>query len=95
MAHYEHAAGHPRRALDLFAQSIACAERQGAPIMLADAHFELGRRLRELGGDAPAARRHLETALALYRQSEAAPYVSRARAALERVDQPDAQIFKA
>ncbi|HSA56707.1 MAG TPA: hypothetical protein VLE53_13440, partial [Gemmatimonadaceae bacterium] len=85
-----HAAGHPRRALDLFAQSIAYAERQESPIMLADAHLELGRRLRALGGDAQAARRHLEVALSLYRQCDAAPYVSRARAALEQVGDPGA-----
>lgn len=62
----------------LFHQSIAFAEQQGSRMMLADAHYELGRRVR----DDDEARRHLQIALDLYDACEAAPYVHAARRAL-------------
>ncbi len=47
------AAGHDRRALDLFARAVALAGRQGAPAHAAE--LELARALAELTGDRPAA----------------------------------------
>jgi len=47
-------------------------------MMLADTHYELGRRER----DPDEARRHLQIALDLYDASDAAPYVQFVRRAL-------------
>ena len=70
--------GSEAEARALFDQSIAVAEHQGSRMMLADAHYELGRRVR----DADEARRHLQVALDLYDACDAAPYVQWARRAL-------------
>jgi len=71
--------GRETEARTLFDQSIAVADQQGSRMMLADAHYELGRRER----DPDEARRHLQIALDLYDASDAAPYVRFARRALE------------
>ena len=70
--------GSEAEARTLFDQSIAFAEQQGSRMMLADAHYELGRRLR----DRDEARQHLQQALDLYDACEAVPYVQFARQAL-------------
>jgi tetratricopeptide (TPR) repeat protein len=70
--------GYESEAHTLFDQSIALAEQQGSRMMLADAHYELGRRLRDSDG----ARRHLQLALELYDACDAMPYVQCARRAL-------------
>jgi len=70
--------GSEAKARVLFDQSIALAEQQGSRMMLADTHYELGRRER----DPDEARRHLQIALDLYDASDAAPYVQFVRRAL-------------
>lgn len=70
--------GNEPEARALFDRSIAFAEAQGSRMMLADAHYEFGRRLR----DRDEARRHLQQALDLYDTCEAVPYVQTARRAL-------------
>ena len=70
--------GSEAEARALFYQSIALAEQQGSRMMLADAHYELGRRER----DSDEARRHLQIALDLYDACDAAPYVRFVRRAL-------------
>ena len=70
--------GHESEARALFDQSIAFAEQQGSRMMLADAHYELGRRLRDID----SARRHLRISLDLYEASDALPFAQRARQAL-------------
>jgi len=70
--------GSESEARALFDQSIAFAEQQGSRLMLADAHYELGRRLRDVDGG----RRQLQIAVELYDACDAAPYAQRARRAL-------------
>lgn len=79
--------GREGEARTLFDQSIAVAERQGSRMMLADAHYELGRCVR----DADEARRHLQIALELYDACEAAPYVRFTRRALASISQREAR----
>jgi tetratricopeptide (TPR) repeat protein len=69
----------------LFDQAIAFADRQGSRMMLADAHYELGRRLANAG----EARQHLQKALDLYDGCEAVPYVQRARRTLTCIRSED------
>jgi tetratricopeptide (TPR) repeat protein len=73
--------GKEANARALFDRAIACAEQQGSRLMLADAHYELGRR--ERGSD--EARRHLQIALELYDACEAAPYDQEVRRALASI----------
>jgi serine/threonine protein kinase/tetratricopeptide (TPR) repeat protein len=73
--------GREREALALFDESIAVAERQGSRLMMADAHFELGQRLRDVAD----ARRHLQIALDVYDACEAAPRIQCARRALDKI----------
>jgi tetratricopeptide (TPR) repeat protein len=73
--------GDEQQARTLFDQSIAFAEGQGARMMLADAHYELGRRLRDAG----EAREHLQIALDLYDACDAVPYVQFARRAMAAI----------
>ena len=70
--------GNETKARALFDQSIGVAEQQGSRMMLADAHYELGRRVR----DSEEARRHLQIALDLYDACDAVPYVQFTRRAL-------------
>ncbi len=70
--------GREAEARALFDQSIALAEQQGSRMMLADAHYELGRRMR----DGNAARQQLQVALELYDACDAVPYVQFTRRAL-------------
>lgn len=70
--------GSEMEARALFDRSIAFAEQQGSRMMLADAHYELGRRLR----DSEGARRHLQVALELYDACGAVTYVQCARRVL-------------
>lgn len=70
--------GNESEARTLFDRSIAFAKRQGSRMMLADAHYELGRRVR----DTNEARRHLQVALDLYDACDAAPYVQNVRRVL-------------
>jgi tetratricopeptide (TPR) repeat protein len=80
---YEWEAGYQSAARRRFEQAIDLAQRQQAKIALADAHFELGRRLKHFAGERHVAREHLQKAFHLYTECDAAPYVARARAALE------------
>jgi tetratricopeptide (TPR) repeat protein len=79
MAECRWEAGHESEARALFDRSITVAEQQGSRMMLADAHYELGRRLR----DAEGARRHLQTALELYDACDAMPYAESVRRAMK------------
>jgi tetratricopeptide (TPR) repeat protein len=63
----------------LFDRSIKLAEAQGSRMMLADAHYELGRRLHNVDD----ARRYLQTALDLYDACDAVPYVQSVRRAMD------------
>jgi tetratricopeptide (TPR) repeat protein len=80
---YEWEAGRRGEARRLFDDAIDLAQRQQAKIVLADARFELGRRLKGLESERQSAREHLKKAFHLYTECDAAPYVARARAALE------------
>jgi tetratricopeptide (TPR) repeat protein len=80
---YEWEAGHESGARRLFEQGMELARKQQAKIVLADAHFELGRRLKRSMRERQSAREHLRKAFHLYTECDAAPYVARARAALE------------
>lgn len=61
-----------------FAESLAAAERLGAVFLMADAHFEAGRCLAEIGpAHRDESREHLRVALALFERCEAAAFAKR------------------
>jgi serine/threonine protein kinase/tetratricopeptide (TPR) repeat protein len=68
--------GDERRAANLFARSLAHAQRVGATLQLGETHFEMGRCLAEAKA-VGRARPHFEAALTLFENAQARTFVQR------------------
>ena len=68
--------GDQHRAANLFARSLAHAQKVGATLQLGETHFEMGRCLAEAKAG-ERARPHFEAALTLFENAEARTFVQR------------------